>query len=73
MSILLASDFVVTTEIDCVSNWRITAFVIKNIAVDDYLNLMRQLFDFDQLRQLVSSSSFKMHIDCMHGKFLCNF
>eukprot|EP01147_Barroeca_monosierra_P000578 gene578-3895_t len=35
--------------------------------VDDYLNLMRQLFDFDQLRQLVSSSSFKMHIDCMHG------
>ena len=36
-------------------------------SVQEYLDLMKTLFDFDQLRGLVSSPSFRMRIDCLHG------
>lgn len=35
--------------------------------VADYLAMMKELFDFDQLRALVSSPSFSIRADCLNG------
>jgi phosphoglucomutase len=36
-------------------------------SVDDYLHLMKQLFDFSQLKQFTSRSDFRMLLDSMNG------
>ena len=35
--------------------------------VEDYARLMQQLFDFDRIRELLSSGSFRMHFDAMNA------
>eukprot|EP01139_Manchomonas_bermudensis_P009742 Amastigsp_a339501_15.p2 type:complete len:381 gc:universal Amastigsp_a339501_15:1-1143(+) len=36
-------------------------------SVSDYLEMMQEIFDFDLIRRLVSSPSFAMRFDSMHG------
>jgi phosphoglucomutase len=36
-------------------------------SVDDYAELMQSLFDFDRIRQFVSSGSFRMTMDSLHA------
>jgi phosphoglucomutase len=36
-------------------------------SVDDYTELMQSLFDFDRIRQFVSSGSFRMTMDSLHA------
>lgn len=35
--------------------------------VQDYVNLMKELFDFDQLKAFLANGEFKLRADCMHG------
>eukprot|EP00128_Syssomonas_multiformis_P003629 Colp12_sorted_trinity150504_noHs@8851 len=43
-------------------------FVVSILdSVEEYVALMKEIFDFGLLRSLLASDSFKMIIDCMHG------
>ena len=55
-------------DLDRVGEVRIGDALIKVIdPVTDYADLMEELFDFNEMRQLLSGSSFKFRFDAMHA------
>lgn len=55
-------------NIDCTSVYRLGAMEVQVIdSVSSYLKLMENLFDFDSIRDLITSTGFRLCIDAMHA------
>lgn len=55
-------------DLDSLSESRLGDMVVETIdSVQDYAQLMESLFDFDRIRQFITSSGFRMCIDAMHA------
>ncbi|MBK8453711.1 MAG: alpha-D-glucose phosphate-specific phosphoglucomutase [Thiofilum sp.] len=54
--------------LDKVGDYQLASMKVKVIdPVDDYLVLMKQIFDFDKIRALIQSDGFAMRFDAMHA------
>jgi phosphoglucomutase len=55
-------------DLDTLGSSKIGEMVVEVIdSVDDYAQLMESLFDFDQIRQLITGGKFRLCVDSMHA------
>jgi phosphoglucomutase len=55
-------------DLDSVGSQRLGDCVVDVIdPVDDYAQLMQRIFDFERIRELLTSGSFRMHFDAMNA------